>query len=112
MGIKCHSAAPTAALALGLFFAPPASIAIDAINNTVASLVRTAIGSLASCPPAMGQPGALTKKQSDALDTNAVNDFEAILSQRRAQINSNRSLPNLPGQVLYLARNSMMKATP
>jgi hypothetical protein len=60
----------------------------------------------------MGQPSALTKKQSDALDTynNAVNDFEAILSQRRAQINSHQPLPNLPGQALYLARNNMMSA--
>src|SRR5712664_2966196 len=112
MGIKSHSATPTAALALGLFFTPPASIAIDAIINTVASLVPTAIGSLGFMSPAMGQPGALTKKQSDALDTynNAVNDFEAILSQRRAQINSNQPLPNLPGQALYLARNDMISA--
>jgi len=112
MGIKSHSAAPTAALALVLFFTPPASIAIDAIINTVASLLPTAIGSLGFMSPAMGQPGALTKKQSDALDTynNAVNDFEAILNQRRAQINSNQPLPNLPGQALYLARNNMMSA--
>ena len=39
MGIKSYTAAPTAALALGLFFTPPVSIAIDATINTVASLV-------------------------------------------------------------------------
>ena len=85
---------------------------VDALMYTVSSLVPTAIGSLGFMSPAMGQPGALTKKQSDALDTynNAVNDFEAILSQRRAQINSNQPLPNLPGQALYLARNNMMSA--
>jgi hypothetical protein len=112
MGIRSHAAAPTAALALGLFFTPPVSIAIDAIITTVASLVPAAIGNLGLMSPAMGQPGALTKKQSDALNTynNAVNSFKSILGQRRAQINSNRGLPNLPGQALYLARNNMMSA--
>jgi len=112
MGTKSHIAAPTAALALGLFFTPPASIAIDAIIDTVASLGSAAIGVLGLVSPAMGQPGALTKKQSDALNAynNAVNAFAAILGQRRAQINSNQPLPNLPGQALYLARNNMMSA--
>jgi len=112
MGIKSYTAAPAAALALGLFFAPPLSIAFDTIINTVASLVSAAIGNLSLMSPAMGQPGALTKKQSDTLTTynNAVNNFESILSQRRAQINSNQRLPNLPGQALYLARINMMSA--
>jgi len=58
----------------------------------------------------MGQPGELTKKQSDALNTynDAVKNFKSILGQRRAQINSKQSLPNLPGQALYLARINMM----
>jgi hypothetical protein len=112
MGIKSYTAAPTTALALGLFLTPPVSIAIDAIINTVASLVPAAIGNLSLISPAMGQPGTLTKKQSDALNTynNALKNFESILGQRRAQINSNQRLPNLPGQALYLARNSMMSA--
>jgi hypothetical protein len=60
--------------------------------------------------PATAQT-ALTKPQSDALDTYnaAVKNFEAILAQRRAQIAS-KQLPNLPGQALYLARNAMMSA--
>jgi hypothetical protein len=60
----------------------------------------------------MGEPVALTKKQSDALNTynNSRSRFESILGQRRAQINSNQRLPNLPGQALYLARNNMMSA--
>jgi hypothetical protein len=97
---KSHTAAPTAALALGLFFTPPIAIA---------SLVVAAIGDLSFVSPAMGQPGAFTKTQSDALNSynTAVSDFESILGQRRAQINSQR-LPNLPGQALYLARNNMM----
>src|SRR6266436_9118790 len=79
MGIKSHTAAPTAALALGLFFTPPGSIAVDAIINMVASLVSATIGNLSFTSPAMGQPGALTKTQSDALNTynNAVNNFES-----------------------------------
>ncbi|MCK1512238.1 hypothetical protein IVB22_06565 [Bradyrhizobium sp. 190] len=104
MGIKSHTAAPTAALALGLFFTPPASM--------VVSLVAAVIGNLSFMPPAMGEPAALTKKQSDALNTynDSRGHFESILSQRRAQINSSKPLPNLPGQALYLARNNMMSA--
>ncbi|MGB6398400.1 MAG: hypothetical protein WBF73_22350, partial [Bradyrhizobium sp.] len=58
----------------------------------------------------MGQPIALAKKQSDALNTynNAIDDFKSILGERRRQINSNQPLPNLPGQALYLARIVMM----
>src|SRR5437879_582478 len=81
MGIKSYTAAPTAALVLGLFFTPPVSLAIDAIINAVASLVPAAIGNLSFISPAMSQPGALTTKQSDALNTynKAVKDFETIL---------------------------------
>ena len=101
MGIRSYTAAPTVALALGLF-TPPVSIATDTIVITAAALVS----------PAMGQPGTLTKKQSDALNaySNAVNSFKSILGQRGVQINSNQLLPNLPGQALYLARNDMMSA--
>src|SRR5438445_12464076 len=86
MGIKNH----TAALALGLFLMPPLSF----------------------MSPAMGEPAAFTKKQSDALNAynNSRSHFDAILGQRRAQIDSNQRLPNLPGQALYLARNNMMSA--
>jgi hypothetical protein len=101
MGIRSYAAAPTVALALGLF-TPPVSIATDIIVITAAVLVS----------PAMGQSGTLTKKQSDALNAygNAVDRFRSILGQRRVQINSNQRLPNLPGQALYLARNDMMSA--
>jgi hypothetical protein len=101
MGIGRYRAAPTVALALGLF-TPPVSIATDRIVITAAALVS----------PAMGQPGTLTKEQPDALHaySNAVNSFKSILGQRRVQVNSNQPLPNLPGQALYLARNDMMSA--
>jgi hypothetical protein len=109
MGMKSRSAAPTAALALGLLFAPPVSSAIDAIVDAVAPL-PAAIGNLGFMSSAMAQPGELTKKQSDALNTynDAIKNFKSILGQRRAQINSKQPLPNLPGQALYLARINMM----
>jgi hypothetical protein len=101
MGIGSHIAAPTVAFALGLF-TPPVSIATDTIVITAIVLVS----------PAMGQPGTLTRTQSDALNaySDAVSRFKSILGQRRIQINSNQRLPNLPGQALYLARNDMMSA--
>jgi len=110
--MKSHAAAPRAALAVGLFLAPPVAIAIDAIANTVASLVSADIGHLGFVSPAIGQTGTLTKAQSDALAAynNALNSFKSIMAQRRAQIDSKQPLPNLPGQALYLARNSTMSA--
>jgi hypothetical protein len=112
MGIDRHSAVPTVALALGLFFAPPVSIAVDAIIDRIAALVSPTIGNFGFTSRAMAQPGAVTKQQSNALSAYnaAVKSFEHVLGQRRAQINSNRELPNLPGQALYLARNDMMSA--
>lgn len=112
MGIKSYGVASAAAFALGLCFTLPVSIAIDAITNTVAPLVSAAIGHLGIMSPAMGQPSALTKKQLEALNTynTAVKNFESILGRRRAEINSNEPLQNLPGQALYLARIDMMSA--
>ena len=70
------------------------------------------IGNLSFISFAMGQPTALTKSQSDALNAynKTVQDFRSILSERRAQINSNQKLPDLPGQALYRARINMMGA--
>jgi hypothetical protein len=101
-----------AALAFGLIFALPVSSAIDTIAGAVTSLGPVDVGNLGFISPAQGQPAALTKSQSDALAAynKAVNDFRSILGQRRAQINSKQPLPNLPGQALYLARNSMISA--
>ena len=61
---------------------------------------------------AMGQSTTLTKSQSDALNAynKTVQDFRSVLSERRAQINSNQKLPERPGQALYLARIKMMGA--
>ena len=90
MGIRSHTAATKAALAL-------------AILLTAAVNVST---------PAMGQPIALTTRQSNALDTytHALSNFKSMLRQRRSEIDSNQRLPNLPGQALYLARIDVMSA--
>ena len=67
-------------------------------------------GNLSLIPSALAQPTALTKSQSEALSAynKAVQDFKAILSERRAQIDSKQKLPDRPGQALYLARVNMM----
>jgi hypothetical protein len=101
-----------AVLALGVvFFLPPISDAINAAMDTVMSLAQHDIGLGFICP-AQGQPAALTQSQAEALDkyNNALKDFRAVLSQRRAQINARQQVPNLPGQALYLARNNMISA--
>jgi len=70
------------------------------------------MGNFSFISVALGQPTAPTKSQSDALNAydKTVQDFRSILSERRAQINSNQKLPDLPGQALYLARINMMGA--
>ena len=70
------------------------------------------IGNLSFISFALGQTIALTKAQSDVLDAynKTVQDFRSILSERRAQINANQKLPDVPGQALYLARVNMMGA--
>jgi hypothetical protein len=92
MGTRSHITATRAVLALGIFLTPP--------------------GNFSFTSPAMGQPIALAKKQSDALNTynNALSHFKSILAERRRQIDTNQRLPNLPGQALYLARINIMSA--
>jgi hypothetical protein len=70
------------------------------------------IGKLSFVSVALAQPAAFTTSQSDALNAynKTVQDFMAILGERRAQINSHQKLPDAPGQALYLARVSMMGA--
>ena len=62
---------------------------------------------LHASPP---HPAALLRGQLDALEAynKALNQFKSILSERRTQISSRQSLPNLPGQALYLARVNVM----
>jgi hypothetical protein len=83
-----------------------------ALAFVLTSLVPVHMGNPNFISPAQGQPAALSKSQSDALNayTMAVKDFKSILSERRAQIDAKQPLPDLPGQALYLARNNMMSA--
>jgi hypothetical protein len=70
-------------------------------------------GTVAAWPlSAHAQPTALTASQLHALSTynDKLKDFKSMLHQRRAQINANERLPSLPGQALYLARNSAISA--
>ncbi len=74
---KALATTRAAALACGLFFTPPVSDAIDTITSTVTSLVPANNGDLSFMSSAQGQPAALTKSPSDALNAydKAVNDF-------------------------------------
>jgi len=73
-------------------------------------LLSADIGHVGLTSAARAQEAALTKSQADALKAynKAVSEFKSILSERRAQISSGQSLPNAPGQALYLARNNVM----
>src|SRR5579872_4755505 len=57
---------------------------------------------LAGCTIAWAQSDVVTSY------AQAVSRFQAVLSERRAQISSHRQLPDLPGQALYRARNDMI----
>jgi hypothetical protein len=100
------------ALVAGLLCALPVSDAIDTITNAVMPRVPANIVRLSFVSSARGQTAALTQLQLQALNAynKALNDFRIILSQRRAQIDSNQPLPERPGQALYLARNNMISA--
>jgi hypothetical protein len=101
---------PLAALALGLLFALPIANGIDAIIATVRAPMSASFDGLSFISRARAEAAALTKSQLDALSAHAraVDDFKSILRQRRAQIDAKQRLPNLPGQALYLARNTMI----
>lgn len=70
------------------------------------------LANLASLPVALAQSAALTPSQSEALNAynKTVQDFRAILRERRAQIDAKQKLSEKPGQALYLARVAMMGA--
>jgi hypothetical protein len=117
IGAGAGAATPAArammrAFAAGLLLAAPVSLAVDTIAGTGASLLRIGVGGPEFVSPARGQPAVLMRSHSEVLGaySSAVERFRSILRQRRAQIESNQPLPNLPGQALYLARNDMISA--
>ena len=81
-----------------------------AMAVTAVSLAAAVIAHVGLTSPAASQVLALTKTQSDAMNSynEAVSRFKSVLRQRRAQIDSQQKLPDLPGQALYLARNDML----
>src|SRR6516164_8973415 len=81
-----------------------------AMAVTAVSLAAAVIAHVGLTSPVASQVLALTKTQSDALNSynEAVSRFKSVLRQRRAQIDSQQKLPDLPGQALYLARNDML----
>ena len=108
--LRALAAVRAVAFVLGLFLT--ASNVVVMITTAITALGPADIGALGFISPAQGEPAALTKLQSEALDryNSALDHFKSILSERRAQINSHQRLPNLPGQALYLARNDMISA--
>ena len=77
---------------------------------TVFAIACAAALILLRIPGADAQTATLAPSQSEAVDAYhaAVKRFEAILSERQAQIDSHQPLPHLPGQALYLARVDVM----
>jgi hypothetical protein len=71
-----------------------------------------AVLALFLAPPAAGQQGAPTPRQSEALAAyqRALGDFKSILAERRGQIDAKQPLPNLPGQAIYLARVAVISS--
>lgn len=60
-------------------------------------------------PSAMAEPAAAaTPSEALAAYSDALARFKAILAERRGEIDAHKPLPNLPGQALYLARNSLI----
>jgi hypothetical protein len=90
----------------------PSQVAVLALGlaATPTWLVPGGTGGLGFITPALAQPAALAEAQSDALAAyeNALDEFKAILAERRAQVDAKKRLPNLPGQALYRARIKVM----
>ncbi|HUC48264.1 MAG TPA: hypothetical protein VMA30_02700 [Xanthobacteraceae bacterium] len=73
-------------------------------------MLTATIGATGYISPAKSQTAALTPAQAEALAAyqGALSQFQAVLRERRAQIDARKPLPNLPGQALYLARLNVM----
>lgn len=92
---------------LGIIFTAAHSSIVDAVTITSSQPLNAVMAATVSTEPAK-----LTKTQTQALRAykKALDGFKAILAKRRAQINSHKKMPRLPGQALYLARINMMSA--
>src|SRR5215470_1968117 len=69
-------------------------------RHITAILAALAFGSIGPCP-------AVAQGDAAAAYTAALGQFKAVLAERRNQI-IGKTLPNLPGQAVYLARNNLI----
>jgi len=85
-----------------------AALALLLCAAAIAPLLPPGLGGARFVAAAAADP--LAPAQAEALGAyeNALGRFKAVLSERRAQIDSGRPLPRLPGQALYLARNAVI----
>jgi hypothetical protein len=75
----------------------------------VVALAAASSGDPSFVTPALTQVSALAKAQAAAAAYDkALHQFKEILVKRRSQIDAKQTLPNLPGQALYLARINVM----
>ena len=90
-------------IVLGLLIAPPVPDLSDNFSREFASLAPSRVAPLSFISAAQAQTDTLANSPSDPVRAyhNALDRFKSILRERRAQIDSNRQLPNLPGQALY-----------
>ena len=97
-------------IALGLLIAPPVPDLSDNFSREFASLAPAQVAPLSFISAAQAQTDTVANSPSDPVKAynNALDRFKSILRERRAQIDSNRQLPSLPGQALYVARNEMI----
>ena len=80
------------------------------------ALARACAIALLFAPITVGPTGGVIRAQAQPAEqgdviaryNTALNQFKAILRERRAQIDAKQPLPNLPGQAVYLARNNMI----
>ena len=80
------------------------------------ALARACAIALLFAPITVGPTGGVIHAQAQPAEqgdviaryNTALNQFKAILRERRAQIDAKQPLPNLPGQAVYLARNNMI----
>jgi len=107
--ICCALGAPLNAVRVILLAMPPPSPFL-ALTVLATTLLAGGAGGLGLAMPAAAQATALSKEQSAAVAAydKALREFKAILTQRRAQIDGKKKLPDLPGQAVYLARLKVM----
>jgi len=107
--ICCAPRAPLNAVRVILLAMVPSS-PFSAFTVLAVVLLAGGPGGIGFGQPAAAQATALSKEQAAAVAAydKALREFKEILTQRRAQIDGKKKLPNLPGQAVYLARLKVM----